>query len=380
MLDSRDEESDEVWSLRAVQEAMGEQYRDVSLGPGSILVGLLGVAFPQPRPGHYALRLPTLSTLREADLDAIEALWAAEAATHSELHNVDDILNALNQLDETPSQLRSLCNPADPTQLYFNLRMIGRGAAADVFEAFEKLGKRVAIKKIHAEMSDEQILCKEVMLMKSTQHPNIITFHDAFLHDQYLWMVLEFMDGGDLYSVIAQHAPLRERQIAYVCRELLQGLAYCHSVDRVHRDIKSDNVLVSRAGHIKLADFGAATEVSEERRMTEIGTPYWMAPEVILGEPYGKKVDVWSLGIILREMAVGDPPFIELPPMVALGRIVASELPPLTGSWSPLMLQFQDLCLKKNQFIRPTSQDLLSHIFIQSACTPQEFAVLLTNK
>lgn len=387
----------EEWTLRELQEAMDEAcgqrlYSDRSQLPGLLLTQLADLCFVSPCAGTYELPpvAASLATLREADLDAVEAMWAAEGSTPGELDDVGEIWAALQSLDGNGAEsspghdqdrLKSLCRPEDPTSLYFNLRMIGRGAAADVFEAFDTMSRRVAIKKMPlAATKDMDQLCREIHLMSSVRHPNVISFEGAFLQADYCWLALEFMDAGDLYTVIASRAPFREPLIAYVCREVLKGLAYCHNLNRVHRDIKSDNILVNRAGAVKLGDFGAATEVQEESRMTEVGTPYWMAPEVILGEPYGKKVDVWSLGIILREMATGDPPFINLPPMVALGRIVSSELPALSETeerWSPVLHSFHDLCLRKNQFIRASSADLLHHEFLKSAALPAQFASLI---
>lgn len=192
--------------------------------------------------------------------------------------------------------------------------------------------------------------------MKTSDHPNIVKYHDSFLVNNSLWVVMEFMDGGCLTDILEEYdtVPLSESQIAYICRETLNGLAYIHSLDRIHRDIKSDNLLLNMDGKISIADFGYAAQLkgNKEKRTTIVGTPYWMAPELIRGQEYTakvfpplstlsllahtSKVDIWSLGIMIMEMAEGDPPYMEFPPLRALFLITTKGIPGLRDpdSWS----------------------------------------------
>lgn len=207
--------------------------------------------------------------------------------------------------------LAQLCDEGDPSALYLDQKFLGRGSSGDVFSAFDpQLGTRVAIKKIFLTTKESGHIAGELALHKTLQHRNVVTLHASYLLREQLWLVLELMDGGDLTGRIEALAPFTEPQLAYVAAEVLNALAYLHSLHRMHRDIKSDNVLLTKTGAVKLADFGAAVELEgpEQTRQTGVGTPYWMAPEMIAGEAYGLGVDVWSLGIMVREMTDGAPP------------------------------------------------------------------------
>merc|ERR1711991_495199 len=158
-------------------------------------------------------------------------------------------------------------------------------------------------------------------------------------------------------------------------------MGYIHSGYRIRRDIKSDNILLSDDGRLKIADFGYAAELSREKlkRNTIVGTPYWMAPELIKGSRYDQRVDVWSTGIMAMEMAQGEPPYMEYPPLRALFMISTKGIPPLTDPdrWSANMADFVSQCLLLDLKLRPTSTKLLSHPFLQSVGTYQDMAVLV---
>ena len=181
---------------------------------------------------------------------------------------------------------------------------------------------------------------------------------------------------------------LTERQIAYVCHEMLLGLAHIHRASIIHRDLKAGNVLLTLDGGVKLADFGvsAKNKTENQKRDTFIGTPYWMAPEVVLCEtfrdqPYDFKVDIWSLGITLIEMAQMEPPYHEMSPMRVLLKIQKSDPPRLDkpSKWSGEFNDFVRLCLIKDPNKRPRAEELLGHPFVKDAVDPKPILELLAE-
>eukprot|EP01126_Amoeba_proteus_P063062 TRINITY_DN864_c0_g1_i10.p1 TRINITY_DN864_c0_g1~~TRINITY_DN864_c0_g1_i10.p1 ORF type:complete len:188 (-),score=42.97 TRINITY_DN864_c0_g1_i10:776-1339(-) len=165
----------------------------------------------------------------------------------------------------------------------------------------------------------EEDLITEITMMKTLSHPNIVKYIDSYIVEKKLWVVMEFMGGGSLTDILElfPHLQMSESEIAQIMLESLKALEYIHRMHRIHRDIKSDNILLDTTGSVKLADFGYTVQLTEakNKRSTTIGTPYWEAPEVITGDPYDSKVDIWSLGIMAIEMAEGEPPYMDLPPL-----------------------------------------------------------------
>jgi len=195
---------------------------------------------------------------------------------------------------------------------------------------------------------------------------------------------MEFMGGGCLTEVLNQFEAVRltERHIATICRETLRGLQYIHGMNRIHRDIKSDNILLGVAGEVKIADFGYAAQLTIQRRnrTTVVGTPYWMSPELIHGNNYDTKVDIWSLGIMCMEMAEGEPPYIDLTPLRALFMITTKGIPSLKdpSQWSTDFKHFLAQCLQLNSANRPTPTNLLSHPFLNKAGPCSELVSIIT--
>ena len=193
-----------------------------------------------------------------------------------------------------------------------------------------------------------------------------------------MWIVLEFIHGGSLTEVLGPGIDFPEPCIAYVCRRLLSALAFLHGEMRLHRDIKSDNVLVDFNGTVKVADFGFAIGLSEEaqKRKSVVGTPFWMAPELVRGHEYDGKVDVWSLGITALEMADGEPPHLNELPLRALLLITTHPSPTLKRpeKWSPAFRDFLAKALSKECDARATAAELLQHDFVAKACSQAEFA------
>jgi len=244
------------------------------------------------------------------------------------------------------------------------------------FSAWDlQTANKVAIKSMKLEESYEEDLVLEIVMMQSLKHHNIVQFYDAYkIEDDKLWIVMEVMDGGCLTEILDLFPQVRltEDQIAFVMTQVLTGLDYIHGLNKIHRDIKSDNVLLDTQGNAKLADFGYTVQLTQERsyRNTTIGTPYWEAPEVITGDEYDNKVDIWSCGVMALEMAQGEPPYLDLPPLTALRLIVLDGIPPLSEVWSTTFRDFVGQCLTIDTKSRATASILLHHSFLQKV-TPQ---------
>ncbi|PRP88851.1 hypothetical protein PROFUN_00319 [Planoprotostelium fungivorum] len=236
----------------------------------------------------------------------------------------------------------------------------------------------VSIRKLKLNLYNTKKLAQEVYMMKTSVHPQILKYIDAYRvreeEESLLWIVTEQIDGCKLSDVIqmyTDHIRLSEKQIAWVCYCILKALTYLHGLHRIHRDVRSDYILISRDGQVKLSHFGFAAQLSTKRglRNTIVGTPYWMAPELIKGDQYDSKVDVWSLGIMCMEMSEGDVPYARMTPVRALYLITTEGIPPLPdGSasyWSKEYRDFISKCLCGPPNSRPSAESLLNHPFVR---------------
>eukprot|EP01103_Thecamoeba_quadrilineata_P006349 TRINITY_DN16076_c0_g1_i1.p1 TRINITY_DN16076_c0_g1~~TRINITY_DN16076_c0_g1_i1.p1 ORF type:complete len:477 (-),score=70.66 TRINITY_DN16076_c0_g1_i1:101-1531(-) len=288
--------------------------------------------------------------------------------------------------EETSVTLDELVCKDDPTVIYSDMRKVGEGAAGEVFLATNsRSSQKVAIKKMALTGDSSKLLVTEILMMKSSKHPNIVDYIESYVVTNQLWVIMEFMGGGCLTEVLELFDVLKmnEGHIAYSCFETIKALIYIHNLHRIHRDIKSDNILISEEGHYKIADFGYAAQLTtkQQKRNTVVGTPYWMAPELIRGIDYGTKVDIWSLGIMVMEMLEGEPPYMEFPPLRALFLITTKGIPDLKdpNKWSRECRDFLGKCLTKESDRRPEAADLLGHDFLKRACSQQEYAALIVE-
>lgn len=216
----------------------------------------------------------------------------------------------------------------------------------------------------------QQMITNEIVLTQLTSSPNIVTYHESYKFDGFLWLVVELMQGNLTELIIHSKGKMPEPIISYILHEILLGIKAMHDQYRIHRDIKSDNVLLSIDGSVKLADFGYATQLTKEQGMRHsvVGTPSWMAPELIVGLEYGVNVDIWSLGIVAIEIIFGEPPYLRDNTMKAL-YLIATKLPPKVpnnGQWSGSFINFVERCLHKDPDCRANCNELLSHPFITS--------------
>ncbi|GAB7330630.1 hypothetical protein MBLNU13_g02202t1 [Cladosporium sp. NU13] len=255
---------------------------------------------------------------------------------------------------------------------YHMLEELGSGSFGIVYRALDKrTGQSVAVKHIDLEGSDDDIreIQQEISLLSTCHSPYVTNYLDSFVRGVKLWIVMEYLGGGSCLDLI-KPGPMEERYIAIILRELLQGLDYLHSTGKIHRDIKAANILLSEDGDVKIADFGVAAQLTniKSQRLTFVGTPFWMAPEVIQEAGYDFHADIWSLGITAMELALGEPPRSDIHPMKVLFLIPKEKAPRLEGNqYSRELKDFVSLCLQKEPEKRPTAKSLLKHSFIRRA-------------
>mmetsp|Transcript_5084 Transcript_5084/g.11041 ORF Transcript_5084/g.11041 Transcript_5084/m.11041 type:complete len:1296 (+) Transcript_5084:141-4028(+) len=254
---------------------------------------------------------------------------------------------------------------------------LGRGAYGQVYKGMDlQTGDTVAIKQISltgTSPDNLQSVMGEIDLLKTLNHKNIVKYIGYFKTRTHLYIILEFMENGSLASIIKPNkfGVLPESVVAVYIAPVLQGLQYLHEQGVVHRDIKGANILTAKEGVVKLADFGVAAKLGEleERRdilqQHVVGTPYWMAPEVIEMTQVTAASDIWSVGCLIVELLTGQPPYFDLQPMSALFRIVQDDHPPLPDGITPLLEDFLLLCLQKDPKNRPDAATLLQHEWFQ---------------
>jgi serine/threonine protein kinase len=248
-------------------------------------------------------------------------------------------------------------------------------AAGDVDLALDnKTNTKIAIKRmLWSKQPRKELIVSEIRVMKDCRFRSIVNFLDCYIRPNELWIVMEYMNGGQLTQIVEQTV-LDEGQMAAVTKECLEALQFLHSKNIIHRDVKSDNVLVGFDGSVKLTDFGFCAQLAntESLRTTMVGTPYWMSPEVIKKLKYDRKVDIWSLGILMIEMIDGSPPYINEQPFRAMCKIAMQEEPPTITAESQARISadtmnFLSRCLTIDPQRRADTIELLQHSFIKHA-------------
>ncbi|CAI4035831.1 hypothetical protein SMKI_14G0380 [Saccharomyces mikatae IFO 1815] len=314
---------------------------------------------------------------------------------------------------EIMNKLENVTVNADPSLCFKVIEKAGQGASGSVYLAERthiptesnmielinneidepQVGDKVAIKQmVLSKQPRKELIVNEILVMKDSRHKNIVNFLEAYLRtDDDLWVVMEYMEGGSLTDIIensptndTSHSPLTEPQIAYIVRETCQGLKFLHDKHIIHRDIKSDNVLLDTRARVKITDFGFCARLTDKRskRATMVGTPYWMAPEVVKQREYDEKIDVWSLGIMTIEMLEGEPPYLNEDPLKALYLIATNGTPKLKypETLSLEIKRFLSVCLCVDVRYRASTEELLHHGFFNLACDPKDLTSLLELK
>ncbi|RNA40272.1 serine threonine- kinase PAK 1-like isoform X2 [Brachionus plicatilis] len=299
-------------------------------------------------------------------------------AKKTEEKNIDKIKRNKKKVQRITEQearqiLETMVSPGDPHDKYILKDKLGSGAAGEVYRAINKqTNLQVAIKRMLLEKQQRKdLIITEIQVMKDMNFKSIVNYIECFLYERELWIVMEYLEGGALTDIVLETV-MDEGQMATVTKECLLALDYLHSHNIIHRDVKSDNVLVGMKGEVKLTDFGFCAELNaDEKRCTVVGTPYWMSPELVKKQRYDKKVDVWSLGILLIEMIDGEPPYLHETPLKALYLIAANGKPSVKDEsksrLSKEVVNFLDRCLEVDPEKRADTKELLAHPFIAKA-------------
>uniref|UniRef100_A0A6Q2X114 non-specific serine/threonine protein kinase n=1 Tax=Esox lucius TaxID=8010 RepID=A0A6Q2X114_ESOLU len=276
------------------------------------------------------------------------------------------------QLDRKLKKLSEDSLTKQPEEVFDVLEKLGEGSYGSVFKAIHKeSGQVVAIKQVPVE-SDLQEIIKEISIMQQCDSPYVVKYYGSYFKNTDLWIVMEYCGAGSVSDIIRlRNKTLTEDEIATILKSTLKGLEYLHFMRKIHRDIKAGNILLNTEGHAKLADFGVAGQLTDTmaKRNTVIGTPFWMAPEVIQEIGYNCVADIWSLGITSIEMAEGKPPYADIHPMRAIFMIPTNPPPTFRKPelWTDDFTDFVKKCLVKNPEQRATATQLLQHPFITAA-------------
>mmetsp|Transcript_12384 Transcript_12384/g.16068 ORF Transcript_12384/g.16068 Transcript_12384/m.16068 type:complete len:406 (-) Transcript_12384:139-1356(-) len=287
------------------------------------------------------------------------------------------------ELDKQMSETAHIVEE-NPNNKYEKIVKVGEGAGGVVYKIKEKKTGEILAVKISPK-EELSYIRSEIAFHAMSTHENIVNYHATLLWRDDVWIVMDFIDGGSLTDILGEDNPTEweENCIAYVMRDALLALDYMHSKHLLHRDIKSDNILVGRDGTVKLADFGFAIGLTaeQEKRKSTVGTPFWMAPEVIEGRYYDARCDIWSLGITAIELVNHEPPHMDKKYVEALLDILT--FPPPTPNnpdiRSSSFLDFLAMSLKKDFNQRPFAKELLGHEFLRKACTRDEFAAWVNH-
>ncbi|XP_026737705.1 serine/threonine-protein kinase 4 isoform X2 [Trichoplusia ni] len=289
--------------------------------------------------------------------------------------------------DRPQGELKKLSEESltrQPEEVFDIICKLGEGSYGSVYKALHKeSGQVLAIKQVPVD-TDLQEIIKEISIMQQCDSPYVVKYYGSYFKNTDLWIVMEYCGAGSVSDIMRlRKKTLSEDEIATILCDTLKGLEYLHRRRKIHRDIKAGNILLNTEGHAKLADFGVAGQLTDTmaKRNTVIGTPFWMAPEVIQEIGYDCVADIWSLGITALEMAEGKPPYGDIHPMRAIFMIPTKPPPSFRepDQWSPEFIDFVSQCLVKNPDERATAEYLLTHEFIGNAKHPSILSTMIAE-
>ncbi|KAH6702967.1 kinase-like domain-containing protein [Leptodontidium sp. MPI-SDFR-AT-0119] len=241
----------------------------------------------------------------------------------------------------------------------------------------------VAIKEVDLTIprKNHQVsVLEEIQGMRECSHQNIVRYYDTVWSEESknLWIVMEHMDCHSLQKLIDNTSTMREPHIARITREVAQGLAFLHTQQTMFRDVKSENILFNAQGDVKIFDFSSCS-LGQKNSSSMMGSPYWMAPELIKQKEYSFKVDVWSLGITIIEMKETEPPYYAEEPLKALYLIATNGTPRLKQPklWSKKLVTLMSYMLCVDVVSRASIFEVLRHAFLETACTKDELRTLI---
>ncbi|KAJ1367890.1 Serine/threonine-protein kinase cst-1 [Parelaphostrongylus tenuis] len=271
-----------------------------------------------------------------------------------------------------------------PEEVFDIVGKLGEGSYGSVHKAIHReSGHTLAIKKVPVD-TDLQEIIKEISIMQQCDSKYVVKYYGSYFKNSDLWIVMEYCGAGSVSDIMRlRRKTLTEREMSAVLRDTIQGLRYLHDLKKIHRDIKAGNILLNTEGQAKLADFGVAGQLTDTmaKRNTVIGTPFWMAPEVIEEIGYDTKADIWSLGITAIEMAEGRPPYADIHPMRAIFMIPTKPPPTFKkpDEWSEEFNDFIKQCLVKKPEDRKTASQLVEHAFTANAPGPEVLQAIIRD-
>jgi len=257
----------------------------------------------------------------------------------------------------------------DPVNSFVFQEKLGEGSFGSVHKVLHKDSQSViAVKVVQMdEFDDSSDLKQEIEILRKCNSEYVVSYFGTCSVGPCLWILMDYCAMGSLRDIleVAQRT-LEEQEIAYICSCALKGLAYLHDQDVIHRDVKGANLLITEHGGVKIGDFGVSTQLYSTLCSTVVGTPHWMAPEIIRQVPYSNAADIWSIGITAIELAEGLPPYHNVNAVRAMFMISRKDPPTLTDSkkWTKEFPSFISACLQKDPKCRPTALTLLQHPFI----------------
>ncbi|KAK8383969.1 hypothetical protein O3P69_016010 [Scylla paramamosain] len=332
----------------------------------------LGPTFLLTEGGPVGEQRTTTATITTTTMTTLEA---KDSTTSNTTTTTSTTSSTPPHQDNTTRELVKLSEESlmrQPEEVFDIICKLGEGSYGSVYKALHKeSGQVLAIKQVPID-TDLQEIIKEISIMQQCDSHHVVKYYGSYFKDSDLWIVMEYCGAGSVSDIMRlRKKTLTEEEIATVVYDTLRGLEYLHLRRKIHRDIKAGNILLNTQGHAKLADFGVAGQLSDTmaKRNTVIGTPFWMAPEVIQEIGYDCVADIWSLGITALEMAEGKPPYGDIHPMRAIFMIPTKPPPSFRepDQWQPEFIDFVSRCLVKNPEERATATELLQHPFIRGA-------------